>query len=116
MRISLRLALLALFALILGSAVNFAHRSARAQNTQLCTPPPPGMVAWWPGEGNANDIRGGNNGAPQDTVAFQSDGEGEACRLDGVDDYVRIPNSPSLQSVSSAITIDMWVKINSLPS
>ena len=24
-----------------------------------CLPPPHGMVAWWPGDGNANDIRRG---------------------------------------------------------
>ena len=83
MRLSLRLALLALFALILGSAIYFAHLSARAQNTQLCTPPPPGMVAWWPGEGNANDIRGGNNGTPQGGVTFPAGEVGQAFSFDG---------------------------------
>ena len=116
MRFSLRLALLALFTLILGSAIYFAHLSARAQDTHLCTPPPTGMVSWWPGDGNANDIRDGNNGTPQGGVTFPAGEVDQAFSFDGVDDYVRIPNSPSLQSVSSAITIDMWVKINSLPS
>ena len=27
-----------------------------------CTPAPSGLVGWWPGEGNANDIVGTNNG------------------------------------------------------
>src|SRR6476646_9109089 len=30
-----------------------------------CTPPPPNMVGWWPGDGNANDIQDGNNGILQ---------------------------------------------------
>src|SRR5438067_13928369 len=27
-----------------------------------CIAPPAGMVGWWPGENNANDIKGANNG------------------------------------------------------
>src|SRR5262245_10935955 len=27
-----------------------------------CAPPPAGMVGWWPGDGNADDIQGSNNG------------------------------------------------------
>src|SRR5438874_13561722 len=111
MRLSLRLALLALFALILGSAVYFAHLRVRAQDTHLCTPPPTGMVSWWPGDGNANDIRDGKNGTPQGGVIFLAGVGGHVFSLDGVDDYVRIPNSSSLQSVSCAITLDMWVSI-----
>jgi len=35
-----------------------------------CIPPPYGMVSWWPGDGNANDIQDGNSatqtiGTPQ---------------------------------------------------
>src|SRR5439155_8470225 len=30
-----------------------------------CVTPPSGMVSWWPGDGNANDIQGGNNGTLQ---------------------------------------------------
>ena len=29
-----------------------------------CDPAPSGLVSWWPGEGNANDIIGTNNGTP----------------------------------------------------
>ena len=30
-----------------------------------CFPPPPGLVGWWPGDGNTSDIIGTNNGALQ---------------------------------------------------
>src|SRR5207249_3535179 len=30
-----------------------------------CAPPPAGLVSWWPGDGNADDIVGGNNGSLQ---------------------------------------------------
>lgn len=36
--------------------------SARAEDDKRCTPLPPGLVSWWPGDGNANDIVGSNNG------------------------------------------------------
>jgi hypothetical protein len=37
----------------LAAAVLPGAPTARAQT---CIPPPPGMVGWWPGDGNANDI------------------------------------------------------------
>ena len=27
-------------------------------SAQTCTPPPSGLVSWWPGDGNADDIAG----------------------------------------------------------
>ena len=30
-----------------------------------CIVPPSGLVSWWPGDGNANDIHGTNNGILQ---------------------------------------------------
>ncbi|HXD00915.1 MAG TPA: hypothetical protein VN048_16355, partial [Verrucomicrobiae bacterium] len=30
---------------------------------QTCYPAPAGLVGWWPGDGNANDIASTNNGA-----------------------------------------------------
>src|SRR5438477_340163 len=33
-----------------------------AEAAQSCTPPPSGMVGWWPGDGNADDIQGSNSG------------------------------------------------------
>jgi hypothetical protein len=29
---------------------------------QICVPPPLGLVGWWPGNGNANDVIADNNG------------------------------------------------------
>jgi len=36
-----------------------------------CTPPPAGLVSWWPAEGNGNDSIGGNNAAlPASGITF----------------------------------------------
>lgn len=37
-----------------------------------CTPPPSGMIAWWPGDGNANDIVGNHPGTVQGGVTYAS--------------------------------------------
>src|SRR5262245_8578149 len=41
----------------------------------VCAPPPSGMVSWWPGEGDANDIQGGHHGTLEGGMTFGS-GEG----------------------------------------
>src|SRR5207244_7714188 len=61
-----------------------------------CTPPPPNMVAWYQGEGNANDIQGGNNGTLQNGATFAAGGGGQAFSLEGVrhQSLIDQPTSP----------------------
>ena len=35
-----------------------------------CDAPPTGLVNWWPAEGNANDVIGGNNGSPVGNLGY----------------------------------------------
>ena len=72
-----------------------------------CVPPPSGLVSWWPAEGNANDIAGGNPGAPSGGVTFVSGQVGQAFDFDGTG-AVTIGDSPSLNP--SAITVEGWIK------
>jgi len=37
---------------------------------QRCVSPPPDLVSWWPGDGNALDIQSGNNGTLQNGATF----------------------------------------------
>ncbi|MFZ1220537.1 MAG: LamG-like jellyroll fold domain-containing protein [Chthoniobacterales bacterium] len=78
-----------------------------------CTPAPPGMVSWWPGDGKAVDIIGGNDGTLQGGATFAPGMVGQAFSFDGLDDFVRIPMNPSLFALTQG-TLDMWVKINNL--
>lgn len=77
-----------------------------------CYPPPSGMVSWWPGDGNANDIKGSNPGTQQNGVTFAIGMVGPAFSFDGVDDYVSVAANPNLHP--SAITVDFWLKANDL--
>jgi hypothetical protein len=76
-----------------------------------CTPPPSGLVDWWPGESNANDIAGTNNGTLVNGVSFAAGEVGQAFSFNG-SDYVSIPDSPSLDAFTTNITIELWLKSN----
>ena len=78
-----------------------------------CVPPPSGIVAWWPGEGNANDIVDGNNGTIVGDVTFAPGMVGQAFRLDGATGYVEVPDSPSLD-LSGQITLVAWIDPSAL--
>ena len=84
------------------------------------TPPPPcapvssGMVSWWSAEGNANDIVGVNNGTLVGGASFVAGEVGQAFSFDGSSGYVSIPDSPSLDSFITSITIELWLKVNQL--
>jgi CubicO group peptidase (beta-lactamase class C family) len=68
---------------------------------------PPGIVAWWQAEGNANDIVGTNNGTLINGVAFASGESGEAFDI-SPGSYVAIADAPELNPIN-AITIEAWI-------
>ena len=70
-----------------------------------------GLVALWPGEGNANDIVGTNNGILEN-VAFTNGKVGQAFQFNHATSYITVPASPSLDigSTGSGVTIECWVK------
>ncbi len=72
-----------------------------------CTPPPGGLVGWWPAEGNANDVIGGDNGSLQGGATFAAGKVGLGFRLDGTNGYVQIPDSDALKPAN--VTVEAWV-------
>jgi hypothetical protein len=73
-----------------------------------CTPPPSGLVSWWPGDGTAVDIVDSNNGTVMNGASFGQGKVGKGFLLDGINDYVRIPNAPNLNPTGS-LTVDAWI-------
>lgn len=84
-------------------------------SAQTCVQPPGGLVNWWPGDGNANDIAGGNNGTLVNgatfTAGFVRSGNGQALSLDGADDVISVPDDPTLDNTGE-ISIAFGVSIN----
>ncbi|MEJ7862508.1 MAG: CARDB domain-containing protein [Pyrinomonadaceae bacterium] len=87
---------------------DFNARSA-GKCKPFCVSPPANTVAWFPGDGNANDIIGGTNGTLQNGATFEAGKVGQAFSFDGVDDYVEFSDRSSLD-ISENLTIDVWIK------
>jgi uncharacterized repeat protein (TIGR01451 family) len=68
-----------------------------------------GEVGWWPGDGDANDIFGSYHGTLQNGATFATGQVGQAFSLDGVNDFVQVPDDPNLD-IRGHITIDAWIK------
>jgi len=102
-----RLGMCFLSIVALGLLPGPAGSAAQAQSLAACVAPPPGMVGWWPGDGDASDIVGGNNGVMQNGAAFGAGEVRQAFRLDGINDYVEVANAAALNP--GRITVDAWI-------
>src|SRR5271154_2736576 len=61
----------ALIAVMVPVCAMLLESPSASQTVPGCTPPPPNMVSWWPGDGNPNDIwTGGNNGTPEGDLTY----------------------------------------------
>jgi uncharacterized repeat protein (TIGR01451 family) len=77
-----------------------------ATDNCLCGPAPTNAVAWWKAEGNANDSVDSNNGTLQNGATFGAGQVGQAFSLDGSNDYITVPDAPSLRPVN--LSIEGW--------
>ena len=89
------------------------YNAGSAGKCKPCTPPPPNMAAWWPAEGNANNIHNiTNSGTLQGGVTFAPGKVGQAFTFDGTG-AVNIPNQGTegeLNFQGSDFTLDTWVR------
>ena len=90
-----------------GNAIVVLNKSSASG----CVAPPSGLISRWPGDGNTDDIEGGNNGSLQNGATFATGLVGQAFSLDGVNDYITIPRSTNLQPAQ--ITVTAWIKASS---
>src|SRR5262249_8655867 len=75
----------------------------------------PSLVAFYPAEGNANDVVGGHNGTLVDgTYGPGFKGTDQAFLLDGRDDFVQVPNASTWNFGSKDFTINLWANFNAL--
>ena len=73
---------------------------------------PPGLVALWSGDGNANDSVGGNNGQLLHQAGFAAGKVGSAFAFHSIGDEVTAP-ATDLPAGTSDRTIDCWIYIKS---
>ena len=80
---------------------------ARPHATQ--TRPPAGLVSWWPGEGNTNDIIASNHGVMRGGVNFVPGLVGQAFLLDGENDVIEVSENLGL-NLGGDLTIELWAQ------
>jgi len=70
-----------------------------------------GLVAYYPFDGDADDASGnGNDGTEFGGITYTQGKIGQGAIFDGINDYIRVPNSPSL-NFTDQISISYWVKM-----
>ncbi|MGA2244785.1 MAG: LamG-like jellyroll fold domain-containing protein [Verrucomicrobiota bacterium] len=76
-----------------------------------CDPPPSGIVAWWPGEGNATDTIGTNNAVLDGGVTYAPGEVGQAFSFAGTSGYVFVPASSELNvGLGGGLTVEGWIE------
>ena len=90
-----------------GTAVSATASLVVANLSTNCTSAPAGLIGWWPGDGNANDVIGNNNGVLNGGVTFTSGKVGQAFNLDGYSGFISTAN----QTFSpQSFTLEFWLK------
>src|SRR5215831_3439941 len=94
------------------TSVTFDNFSLTAATVPIaCTPPPPGMISWWPGDGNADDIVGGHNGTLQGGATFAPGLVQQAFSFSAPNDAVTVPDSPAFR-ITQDLTLDAWINVS----
>lgn len=101
---------LPLFALVMVSLPLGSPQNGVAQN---CLPPPPGLVHWWPGEGNDFDVISVQDAVLLGGVQFTAGKVGTAFLLSGSgDDYIDLPENlfpmPVSGSGTTPFSFEVW--------
>jgi tetratricopeptide (TPR) repeat protein len=74
-----------------------------------CYPAPPGLVHWWPGDGDAGDIIGDLNTTIMGNVSYASGEVHDAFSFDGTGGYVY---TPTVTAGMLAGTVDLWFNVD----
>ena len=92
-----------------------AALAVKGTAASACLAPASGLVSWWPGDGNANDLTGGNNASALGGVTYGTGKVAQAFLLNGSNGYVSAGNPANLR-LSSAISINAWINPSAAPA
>lgn len=93
--------------------VCFTLAFANGALAQTSAPQPSGMVAWWPGDSNTDDIVAARNGSLMGSAGFAPGMVGDAFSFNG-GGWVDIADDPVWTLGTEDFTMDLWVRFNSL--
>lgn len=100
---------------VLGGVVLLVLFAATLQTEaqETCLPPPLGMVAWWPGDGNTDEIVGARNGSMVGSAGFAPGMVANSFSFDG-NGWIDVRDDPIWTLGTKNFTIELWVSFNSL--
>ena len=75
-----------------------------------------GLLAAWLAEGTADEAVSGQHGTLQNGLGFAPGQLGQAFAFDGLDDYVNLPDSTVLDSLTTAAALELWVNPDLTPA
>lgn len=90
----------------------FGQGSIYTVGSGNCVTPPTGLVAWWPGNGNAEDIQNGHDGLTQN-ITYPNDYfdiNRQSFAFNGVNSSIKVDAHPGLNVGTGDFTIELWVK------
>ena len=93
-------------------AIYNAGSAGKCKIEAACVEPPSGLVGWWPGDGDADDIWSDNHGTLMNGATFAPGKVDQAFSLDGVDDYVDVGNDANLNIGTGDFAVEFWVLVN----
>ena len=67
----------------------------------------PGLAAWWPAEGNANDAQGSLNASLINGTTFSSGIAGDAFSFDGLNDYIEV--NDTVRFAANNYSVGLWI-------
>ena len=85
--------------------------SLNVTDPSACVQHPPGLVAYWPAEENADDVVGGRNGQAEGSVSFVGGKVGRAFRFDG-GSQITVPDDPAWTFGMNPFTVELWVSFD----
>src|SRR5262249_26867491 len=86
--------------------------SAVPAAAQTCVPSPAGLVSWWPGDGDATDVIGPNDGTLHGAATFAKGLVGQAFSFDGLIGTFVDAATVGLPIGNSNRTLEMWIKLD----
>ena len=86
-----------------------ADAGSAGAGVSQCVAQPAGMVAWWPGDGNARDIVGNHDGTLVGGAAFEPGSVAEAFSIDGETGLVDLGSDSLVNGGTGAFTVEFWM-------
>ena len=72
------------------------------------------LVAYWPGDGSADESIAGRDGTLINGAGFDSGVFGQAFELDGANDFVSVPDADAWTLGNDPFTISLWVNFDAI--